>query len=383
MEWCMKNDLLDYYKKYNISPERQDIADLSVHYARRKKLYRQCGIPEVAFRNAEILEVGPGGGHNTLAFFHWKCKHVDLVEANPQGIKDMRALFSEEGIAEEQYSIFECLIEEYSTERKYDIVIAEGFLPTLSNQEEVTNKLKQLTNENGIVVVTCVDKVGFFVERIKKLVGRILTQNIEDYQEKVKYLTDIFQPQLKKLRGVSKIPEDWVKDNILVPTIDYGQEFSLSRAMQYFEDDFEILGTSPQMFTDYSWNKDIWYDYKKDYLEQFDRKRLSFLLANMPEIILPLNVANILAKCFMDINNAEAEYEETLDLSKVSYILECMGSVEKLVQQNFNDEFIKVFAEIETLLTCLMAGLNIDMGDYPHFFGAFGRTQQYISFVRK
>lgn len=65
----MKNDYLEYYGKHHISPVKQDIKDLERHYERRRKLYRQCGIPVIAFRNAEILEVGPGGGYNTLAFF--------------------------------------------------------------------------------------------------------------------------------------------------------------------------------------------------------------------------------------------------------------------------------------------------------------------------
>lgn len=58
----MKNDFLEYYSKYNISPVRQNISDIEIHYERRKKLYRQCAIPLLTFRNAEILEVGPGGG---------------------------------------------------------------------------------------------------------------------------------------------------------------------------------------------------------------------------------------------------------------------------------------------------------------------------------
>lgn len=57
----MKNDQLEYFEKNNLAPGRQNIDDIEIHYARRKKLYRQCGIPEIAFRNAEMLEVGPGG----------------------------------------------------------------------------------------------------------------------------------------------------------------------------------------------------------------------------------------------------------------------------------------------------------------------------------
>lgn len=58
----MSNIFLDYYGKNQISPVRQDINDMQIHYERRKKLYRQCGIPILAFKNAEMLEIGPGGG---------------------------------------------------------------------------------------------------------------------------------------------------------------------------------------------------------------------------------------------------------------------------------------------------------------------------------
>ncbi len=379
----MENQLLNYYKKYNISPERQNIENLSVHFEKRKKLYRQCGIPEIAFRNADILEVGPGGGYNTLAFFHWGCKHADLVEANPQGVRDMQDLFAKQHIPVDRYHIFECLIENYNTNQKYDIIVAEGFLPIIDNQEEVIVKLQSLLNERGIIVITCVDKIGVFVERIKRLIGILLTQDIMVYEDKVKYLTGIFEPQLKKLRGVSKLPEDWVKDNMLNPAVHVGKEFTLSHAIQFFESDFDILGSSPHMFTDYSWSKDIWYDYKKDYLGQFNKKRLSFLLANMPEVILPVDEANILINYFKDMTDLEAEYEKTFEADKLNEIIKLMRSADELIDRNLEEGFIKVFREIKEILLYLYKGDNIEMENYPHFFAAFGRTQQYISFVKK
>lgn len=378
-----KNELLEYYNEYNLSPEHQDIEEIEIHYARRQKLYRQCGMPEIAFRNAEILEVGPGRGDNTLAFFHWNCAHVDLVEANAQECKDMQILFAEQEIPRHKYDIFECTIENYCTDKKYDIIIAEGFLPLMHNQEEIICKLKELLKEKGIIVITCVDKVGYFIEIMKRMGGIVLSQKISAYEEKVKYLTEIFRPQLKKLRGVSKLPEGWVMDNILSPAVNNGEELSVSKAIQYFDKDFDILGTSPQMFTDYSWSKDIWYDYKKDYLEQFDKKRLSFLMANMPEIILPASFANELVRAFEDIKDLEAEFEQSMEISKVSDILKIMKSIQKPIEQNFDTKFVRVFFEIEEMLLHIQKSESINMEDYPHFFAAFGRTQQYISFVRK
>ena len=156
----MENGYLEYYGKHHISPVNQDITDIKAHFERRRKLYRQCGIPTIAFRNAEILEVGPGGGYNTLAFFHWGSRHIDLVEANPRGIEDMKSLFGYQEILEDKYDIISCKIEDYSTEKKYDIIIAEGFLSNVPNQQEIIDKLKDLAAPDGIIVVTCIDNVS-------------------------------------------------------------------------------------------------------------------------------------------------------------------------------------------------------------------------------
>ena len=120
-----KNDYLEFYGKHHISPVKQDITDLELHYRRRKKLYRQCGMPVLAFHNSNLLEIGPGGGINTLAFFQWGCKQVDLVEANPKGLEDMQRLFDEQNISKDTYKIIPCTIENYDTDKKYDIIIAE------------------------------------------------------------------------------------------------------------------------------------------------------------------------------------------------------------------------------------------------------------------
>ncbi len=379
----MGNDQIKYYGERNISPERQNIDDIQLHYARRNKLYRQCGLPEMAFRNAEMMEVGPGGGYNTLAYFQWGCKHIDLIEGNPQGIRDMKMLFAERKIPKERYDIFNCLIEDYQTDRRYDIIVAEGFLPILDNQKEVVDKLKTLSGTKGIIVITCVDKVGFFIESMKRLVGVVAVRNISGFEEKVKYLTDLFKPQLAKLRGMSKLPEDWVKDIIVSPVVNNGIELSLGQAIRMFQDDFDILGTSPQMFTDYSWSKDIWYDYKKDCLEQFNQKRLSLLMAGMPEVILPPDDAKVLVKGFEDIKDAEAVYENTSEMAKINEIIEILYSMDELLQKYFANDFMSVFYEIRDALLCIQKDEDVNMENYPNFFKAFGRTQQYISFVKK
>ncbi len=379
----MKNDFLEYYGEHHISPVRQNIDDIEIHYERRKKLYRQCGIPIRAFYNAEILEVGPGGGYNTLAFFHWGCKHIDLVEANPTGIEEMEDLFAMHSVMDKQYKIFPCRIENYNTQKRYDIIIAEGFLPSIYNQKEVISKLSELVAKNGIIVITCSDNVCYFIETLKRLVGIAITADILEYEQKVEKLVDFFSPQLSKLRGVSRSARDWVQDQILNPAGANGMELSLDQAISYFGDEFDILGSSPQMFTDYSWYKDVWYDYKEDNKIQFKRKRLSLLQANMPEVILPEEQADRLVKHFEQIKNLESKYEKDLNANEINLILEEMQLMKELVHKYFDNHFIDVFHESEQILKCLLYKANINMDKYPNFFSAFGRTQQYISFMKK
>lgn len=66
-----RNKWLEYYAEHEISPVRQDLSDINRHFAKREKLYRQLGLPCVIFEGKKILEVGPGSGYNTLAFFSW------------------------------------------------------------------------------------------------------------------------------------------------------------------------------------------------------------------------------------------------------------------------------------------------------------------------
>lgn len=382
----MENNYIEYYGKHDISPVKQDIKDIEVHYNRRKKLYRQCGIPAIAFRNAKILEVGPGGGYNTLAFFHWESGHIDLVEANPKGIEDMQRLFGEQQISQDRYQIFPCKIEDYKTDTKYDFIIAESFIQYLYNQQEVIEKLQSLVAENGVIVITCSDDVCIFIEILKRLIAVTMTAGISEYDRKVEYLARFFAPQLAKLRGVSRTAEDWVKDQILNPTLINGTELTMLQAMDCFMDGFDVLGCSPRMFTDYSWYKDIYYDYRKDFREQFEQKRLSLLMANMPEIILPLEQAAIMVKSFETIKTIASEYEKTLDTQKFGDILKELEKIEELVNKNFDKNFVSAFNEIKAIIRSIMQGKtmeDINIEEYPNFFSAFGRTQQYISFVKR
>ena len=165
-----KNDYLTFYGENNISPVRQDINNFEQHCLRRKNLYRQLGIPVLALRNSEILEVGAGSGYNTLTYFFLggRVKNVDIVEPNPTGRVEINRLFEKYKITKDKYNCISSTIEEFVTDKTYDFVIAEGFIPGLSNPKEILGILEKYTHKNSIIIITCVDEIGLYVERMKR-----------------------------------------------------------------------------------------------------------------------------------------------------------------------------------------------------------------------
>lgn len=387
-----ENDYQRYYGIRNISPVHQNIDDLSVHYERRRKLYRQCGIPIAAFRDANILEVGPGSGYNTLAFFHFLNiaekkemstfgGHIDLVEPNPRGVADIEALFDAYAIDGKRYTVHSCMIENFQADKAFDFVIAEGFLQEMHNVKEILQKLDGWTGSHGVLVITCCDDVCMFIEAIKRLLGFVLTKDIDDFYQKCDFLTTIFEPQLKMLRGVSRPAIDWVQDQILNPAVSNGCELTMNEAMDILADDFHLLGSSPSIFNDYSWYKDIWHDVHKDFQVQFKQKRMSLLMAGMPEIVLPEKTTEDLVIDFKRVRELANAYEIDMDNKILKEIQKLLNQMEEKVQV-LPSEFVKVFYEIEQLLQEAVQG-DIHMGRYPLFFAAFGRTQQYMAFEKK
>lgn len=376
-----KNDIIDFYEQKGISPVKQDISNFSLHLERRRKLYRQCGIPVAFFKNAKVLEVGPGSGYNTLAFFEWGAD-VELVEPNAKGVQEIVELFKERNIHESRYVIHKSRIEDFNPDRKYDIVIAEGFMDAIDNQKEVIDKLKSLVNWGGIIVITCADNVCFFIEAVKRFVSVVLTRNISNYEDKVQFLVNYFEPQLAALRGMSRPVRDWVEDQMLCPSFINGNSLSLSEAMDYFEG-FFVIGSSQKMFTDYSWYKDVWFDGKSDMQKQFSGKRLSLIMAGMDEFILPAEEVDWFVHRFTKVRNFTSQYEKNQDNEVILELKVLLNEISEKIEV-FPKEFIEVFYDIEGIVNDIASDIaNIDVGKYQYLFRAFGRTQQYIAFEKQ
>ncbi len=141
-----------------------------------------------------------------------------------------------------------------------------------------------------------------------------------------------------------------------------------------------MLGTSPHMFTDYSWFKDLDHDYKEDNLLQYKQKEISMLMAGMPEIILDKKISEKIMLHVEKMSTLVEKYEETFSKGVIE---EIEREYEKLKEYfEYLPEKLRMTFE-ESISALKDTDLSIlDTAKYPNLFIAFSRSQQYISFEK-
>ena len=77
---------LDFYQRYDIAPVAQDVSNLQKHFGRREALYRHLGIIPSSIKDRDIIEFGPGTGHNSVFTNSLTPHRYVLVDASPTSI---------------------------------------------------------------------------------------------------------------------------------------------------------------------------------------------------------------------------------------------------------------------------------------------------------
>jgi len=374
-----ENPLIKFYRENNISPVHQSLDDFKAHLLRREKLYRSLGLPPIVFAERTILEIGPGGGHNALALFSWGGR-VDFVEPNPRAQAEIPVLMKQYGINKSHWKLFTGPIEAYPLEKCYDLVIAEGVIPGMNNRAEVLGRIADLIKPGGVVVVTCVDEISYFFEVLKRLVACRLTDGLENLNDKVQVLVQAFASHLQKLNYATRPVEDWVTDQLLNPAL-HGELFSMADCIREFGSGFELLGSSPDLFTDLSWYKDIHSPDSARKLEQFERKRHVLMLWNMPESERTAALNAQLFQACAELRKLLGTYEKQASPQIMSLIINQLEAVLEL-SSDLDPRINKAIREVIKLLED--KELNTEkVARSDDFAAAFGRGQQYVSMVKK
>jgi len=378
----MTGSHLDFYTKFNISPVRQDIGDLARHFQRREALYRQLGILPRFVAGRRVLEVGPGGGFNSIYTASLGPSSYVLVEGNPAGIVDMKALFAQFPDWTGAIDVVPSRVEDWRPNAEYDFVFCEGLLSGVPNPEEILNKLADATVPGGVLTITCVDHLSHFPETLRRAFAQLAVEPADSLDTKVEKILPMMEPHLATLPGMSRRHDDWVIDNLIhpgsiIPLINFPE------AVAVLAPRFEFFASSPHIVTDWRWYKSIvgedW-GFNTQAIEQFWAQAHNLLDYRA---VLPARPAQANVRLYDLCTKARGQleiYERKRD---------------PVFLANFRTHLDEIIAEVKDFSTGIAEALGEAAAILAagHFdpkavaktekFGAlFGRGQQYISLTR-
>ena len=245
---------VDFYAGNGISPVAQDISDLARHFRRRDSLYRFLGLPPAFLRGRSVLEFGPGSGHNPLFTASLEPARYVLVDANPTGLADTKRLLAEHRLAA-PCQIVESLFEDFATEERFDLVIAEGLLSFQREPDKLLATLARFVRPGGLLFITTMSPLSYLAEICRRLMRDALIAPDAPPAAQLEILRPLLGPHLAHLPGRSRPVDDWLLDNVVQPI--YGELLSVPRAIETLSGGFDLHGGSPRFFTDLRWYKDV------------------------------------------------------------------------------------------------------------------------------
>jgi SAM-dependent methyltransferase len=375
---------LDYYTHHGIIPVRQDIRDLEKHFRRREGLYRHLGILPASVRRQRVIEFGPGTGDNAVYTASLEPELYVFVDANPFAVAHLRSKAADGLLGANCIEYAECDVREFADSRSFDLVLCEGIVHAQRDPAGFLKHMAGVTAPGGIVVATTHSAISMFPEMCRRLMRPLFARDTPKRDELLPRLVRFFAPDLTYLPGMSRLPEDWVQDNILQPWPDAEQlVFTIEDAILALDDDFDLLGTSPRFIQDWRWYKSIPEDkhtLNEHAMAEAKRWSLAFLDHRVdPFALRDFEVIGLEEACRHAIALSNAAWRSGIEDDIRGFLVQAQK-----IQTSLSTAMPRTAASIADYVNgieSILAGRN--EAEFGDFRSLFGRTQQYVSFTRR
>jgi ubiquinone/menaquinone biosynthesis C-methylase UbiE len=374
---------LDYYLANRIIPVRQDIGNLEKHFRRREALYRHLNIFPSTIRGKKVIEFGPGTGDNAVYTAAFRPDLYVFVDANPLSIEHIKTKADSGMLPAASIEYFECDIVSFNTKSEFDFVLCEGIVHTQREPKAFLQHMARVAGPDGIVVATTHSALSLFPEYCRRIFYPIFASEAQDHATLLKRIVSFFQKDLEYLPGMSRLPEDWAQDNIMQPWPDANRVvFTIEDAIVALDDDFDLLGTSPQFIQDWRWYKAIATDPTSINQHAIsEARKWSIALLDhreLPSANMQVD-GDLELECRAAINRCNVAWRSRRhdDIRSFLEIVDSIaGRLSAFAPRTSNS--LRDFSD--GVKEMLSGNTSADFGD---FRSLFGRAQQYVSFIRK
>lgn len=378
----MHKPFLDYYIQNNISPVAKKIQNKEKFFLQREYLYRSLGI-FTHFNAMKIIEFGPGNGINAIFNNSLSPLKYVLVDGNHLAIKNIQHNLQSYFSNLDNIEIHHTLIEKFSHEPNYNLVIAENMLTNQNNPIEFSRMISQNVKPGGILMMTTNDEASVLSENLRVFVGLLASSKINSFEEKVDYLTQYFTLHLNALNVVSRDFRDWVLDNIVHTDYSLGERFfSFENAIDGLSAEFIFHHSSPRIYNDLRWYKAVC---NKDEFRATNAIAKECYYKNILNLLdYRLNVS----PHSIELGHKIIELAKSIRTSCISYLNDNQ-SVIGVVKEQLNalaDEIRELapetFASLKAYVNLLESGQFDLMQTEPSLINWWGRGTQYITLIK-
>lgn len=158
--------LYEYYEQQSVLPtfaNFKSVDEFRKYSLARMRFFRdKLFLPREIFRDVDILEFGPDSGENAISFASLGAKMM-LVEPNAGAHAKIRAYFDKFDLAGQLNGIADADVLSFQSDRKFDLIDAEGFIYTVDTDAWL-KQFARLLSEDGIFVVSYYERFGAFFE---------------------------------------------------------------------------------------------------------------------------------------------------------------------------------------------------------------------------
>ena len=203
-------------------------------------------------RGANILELGPGTGQKAVHLLSLNPSSYTAIDNNQESIKSTKKVIEQSGFRGFT-EIFSTDFLNYVDNKQYDLILAEGVLPTQNEPILFLRKLSEQLVARGLLIFTCMDPVSLLSETLRNAIVKNLQLIDDDLRLSAKRITSFFKNDLDLLPGMNRKRSDWAIDQIIKPPV--GPLLDIPTALNSLEHIAVFHGSSPRFLEDYRWYK--------------------------------------------------------------------------------------------------------------------------------
>ena len=251
----------------------------------------------------------------------------------------------------------------------------------LINYGQVFDEISKYVRPGGVLVVTTATYVSLLADVMRRMLLPFFKSNSSE--QKMAKLCQFFAPHLEHLQFVSRMTEDWVADVILHP---WGNnyQFSVEEAATNLQDNFEYLGASPTFKQDWRWYKELIKNNNgsiSDLITQYKSLEINLLNKNEPSYVNDAEMSASIKAKVETLYNTHHSVWDCADVQLWDGVIQLLSSI--CAQINGSQPITsKAIMDYIKAVEQLLAGKSIENVDFESFASFWGRSQQYVSFVR-